>query len=426
VVDFNGERSLRRWYATIGKNGWRLEEFQHYYGNATFDDRVSTDAARFLLRIYLVKRDPTYKQPLERAIRFVLESQYPVGGWPQRYPLRNEFSHHGRPDYTSYITFNDDVVWENVRFLIECYIGLGEQRFLDPIRRGMEIYLLTQKAAPQAGWAQQYTLDLKPVGARTYEPEALLPDYTAAHVDILMTFYRLTGESRFLARIPEALDWLDSCRLPETMSDGGRFTHPTFVEIGTNAPLFVHRRGTNVVNGEYFVDHDDRNLLAHYGGKQTIDTSSLRVAYSSLKVISVEAATEGSPLLPGSSKPASGAPASSWPLFDAGDERSSGKPSEAEALRVIEALDQEGRWLTRYGMTSHPYRGDGKPDLGKPDPGRAASAEFARTQVGDETDTSPYRDRSGTVYLQTGLFIQNMRTLIGYLAGAAEKQRANE
>ena len=38
VVDFAGERSLRDWYDTVGKNAWRLEEFQHYYGNATFDD----------------------------------------------------------------------------------------------------------------------------------------------------------------------------------------------------------------------------------------------------------------------------------------------------------------------------------------------------------------------------------------------------
>ena len=40
VVDFAGDRSLRDWYATVGRNAWRLEEFQHYYGNATFDDQV--------------------------------------------------------------------------------------------------------------------------------------------------------------------------------------------------------------------------------------------------------------------------------------------------------------------------------------------------------------------------------------------------
>ena len=42
--DFAGESSVRRWYDTIGKNGWRLEEFHHYYGNATFDDGGTAEA----------------------------------------------------------------------------------------------------------------------------------------------------------------------------------------------------------------------------------------------------------------------------------------------------------------------------------------------------------------------------------------------
>ena len=77
VVDFAGDRSLRDWYATVGKNAWRLEEFQHYYGNATFDDQVTTDAATFLLRLYVEKLDARYKAPVDRAIQFVLDSQYP-------------------------------------------------------------------------------------------------------------------------------------------------------------------------------------------------------------------------------------------------------------------------------------------------------------------------------------------------------------
>ena len=68
MVDFAGDRSLKQWYNTIGKNGWRLEEFQHYYGNSTFDDDVSSDAARFLLRIYLEKLDATFKPALDKAI----------------------------------------------------------------------------------------------------------------------------------------------------------------------------------------------------------------------------------------------------------------------------------------------------------------------------------------------------------------------
>ena len=64
-----------------------------------------------------------------------------------------------------------------------------------------------------------------------------------------MNFYTLTGDTKFLARIPEALDWLEKVKLPPELVKNNR-THPTFIELGTNKPLFVHRRGSNVVNGE--------------------------------------------------------------------------------------------------------------------------------------------------------------------------------
>ncbi|MBD0377780.1 MAG: pectate lyase, partial [Flavisolibacter sp.] len=151
MIDFAGDRSLKNWYNTIGKNGWRLEEFQHYYGNDTYDDDVTSDAARFLLRMYLEKLDPKYKPALDKAINFMLKSQYPNGGWPQRYPLRYDFNKAGHPDYSSYYTFNDEVIWENVNFLIQCYLTLGEERFLDPIRRGMDFFLISQQGS--GGWA---------------------------------------------------------------------------------------------------------------------------------------------------------------------------------------------------------------------------------------------------------------------------------
>jgi hypothetical protein len=86
VMDFAGERSLRDWYSTVGRNAWRLEEFQHDWGNATFDDGGTVESASLLLRLYLEKRDPKHRQALDRAIRFVLDSQHPVGAWPQRFP----------------------------------------------------------------------------------------------------------------------------------------------------------------------------------------------------------------------------------------------------------------------------------------------------------------------------------------------------
>ncbi len=115
--------SLRDWYDTVGKNGWRLEEFQHYWGNATFDDAGTAEAAKFLLRLYVEKRDPKYKPALDKAIQFVLDSQYPIGAWPQRFPLRDEFAHARQARLHSFPTFNDDVAAENIDFLLHVLPG---------------------------------------------------------------------------------------------------------------------------------------------------------------------------------------------------------------------------------------------------------------------------------------------------------------
>ena len=94
----------------------------------------------------------------------------------------------------------------------------------------------------------QYTTDLKPAGARGYEPRALATHTTVAAVEQLIQFYRLTGDVKYLEPVPETLAWLEAVRLPEEARTNGR-THPTFVEIGTGRTLYLHRSGSNVVNG---------------------------------------------------------------------------------------------------------------------------------------------------------------------------------
>jgi hypothetical protein len=225
IADFSGEGPLRKWYDTIGKNAWRLEEFQHYYGNATFDDAGTAESAKFFLRLFLEKRDAKYRVPLDKAIKFVVDSQYPIGLWPQRFPRAASVSLHGLPDYTGYATFNDDVAGENMDFLLRCYQALGDERLLDPIVRGMNAFLVTQLGPPQPGWGLQHTLDLLPAGARTYEPKALVTHTSATNLELLIRFYRLTGETKFLARIPEAIDWLEKLALPAGIAPAGR-THP--------------------------------------------------------------------------------------------------------------------------------------------------------------------------------------------------------
>ena len=409
MIDFAGDRSLKNWYSTIGKNGWRLEEFQHYYGNDTYDDDVTSNAARFLLRMYLTKLDARYKPSLDKAIDFLLRSQYPAGGWPQRYPLRYDFNKSGHDDYTSYYTFNDDVTWENVNFLIQCYLTLGEQRFLDPISRGMNFYVISQQG--NGAWGQQYNLQLEPAGARTYEPAALLPRATYANAQLLIKFYEYTGDRKFIARIPDAIKWLEQNRLPESMTEGGKWSHPLFVELKTGKPIFVHRKGSNVTHGYYYYDYKDNNLLGHMNGKGKIDVKRLEQEYARVCALSPEELTKHSPLKqepftgPGTPQQAYAAEQNVSPF----PERA---VTEASVKEIIGSLDGRNRWLVKHAMISHPYAGDGKKDQ--------PTDEFATTRAGDETDTSPYIDTTDQLYLSTATYMRNMRLLMRYVQAEAQ------
>jgi PelA/Pel-15E family pectate lyase len=402
MIDFAGDRSLKKWYETIGKNGWRLEEFQHYYGNDTYDDEVTSDAARFLLKMYLEKLDPKYKPALDKALAFILKSQYPNGGWPQRYPIKPGFSKQGHPDYSSFYTFNDDVIKENINFLIQCYETLGDQRFLEPIQKGMNFYLISQDTS--GAWGQQYNMDMKVAGARTYEPAAFLPRATYANCFSLLKFYEYTGERKYLAGIPAAIKWLEQVKLPQRMTENGKYTHSLFVDPVTNKPVFVHRKGSNATYGFYYTDTADTSLLAHMHGKGKIDIQRLKEEYERINALSPENATKDSPLLPGKFE-GRGLPQNSYNLYSGN--HVSFPANEERIQKIIRALDHKNRWMEKHVMISHPYTGDGQK--------REPTNKYAAANVGDETDTSPYEDDSEQEYISTPEYIRNMTILTSYI-----------
>lgn len=417
LYDFAGEESAQRWYDTIGKSGWRLEEFHHYYGNATFDDAGTAEAAQFMLRMALEKGDARFRTALEKAISFIVDSQYENGGWPQRYPFVEDAPElHGRPDYTRYITFNDDVAEENIKFLLMVWQTLGDQRALDTIKRAMRVFPATQQPAPQAGWGLQHRLeDLAPAGARSYEPDALVTHTTAGNISLMLDFYEWTGDEQFLERIPEALDWLESVRLSddEIRMPGREF--PTFIEIGTNRALINHRRGSNVVSGEYYQDYNPEKPIIHYSQWRAIDLDGLRARYEALRAASPDKLVANSPL----NKRAG----FELPRFftaqsiEVSDLNSTGaarteKPTEEQIRELVNSLNDEGYWPTPLRAVSNPYIGDGDTT--------PAEGDFSQTRVGDSSDTSPYIAEDPVPGISISSFIGNMSALIQAVALSPE------
>jgi PelA/Pel-15E family pectate lyase len=422
VYDLAGQASLDEWYATVGRNAWRLEEFHQHPDNSTFDDACTALAGQFLLRMAMERGDADCRAAFSRVIQLVLASQYPNGGWPQRYPAR--------PDYTRLLTFNDDVIGQNIKLLVMASLALGDVELARRARAAFGCILEMQLSAPRAGWALQHSLDGSPQGARSFEPRALSTHTTATNVEQLMSFYELSLDARYLQRVPEALDWLDAVKLAPELAQRLGGTHPTFVELGTNEALYVHRRGSNVSNGSYYCDRLPAPRLSHYSPVRSIDVPTLRRRYAELTRSAAARRSPWDTLLADLGRASS--PARALPRYFARREIElvdlcAAREPALEAVTddqvqaLIDASSPAGAWLAPLDFVSNPYR--------RPAPGDAFTADiYASTHVGDRSDTSPYppsrapagyAPETAPLGISVARFIANLTRLIAYVSAGS-------
>lgn len=235
LIDFD-KKGLEGWYKDTASHfiiGW--EEYRHYYGNCTYDDNVTQGATQYLMRLYATTLEPAYLAPLRKALEFMLISQYPNGGWPQRYPLRYEFAHDGYPDYTSYYTLNDGAMNDIIDVLIEAYELLGDERYLEAAKRGCDFFMIVQGPEGHAGWTDQFDMNLQPTRGRTHEPASFQVRYTRSTIQQLEKMFLYTGDRRYLRPIPMALDWIESSVLE--IDSRGRPKFAKWYDPVTNYPI---------------------------------------------------------------------------------------------------------------------------------------------------------------------------------------------
>ncbi len=168
----------------------------HYI--ATLDNDSTWMQIRFLAHVatalLAAHRDADaapIRASVQRGILYLLNSQYPNGGWPQVWPLEG--------GYHDAITLNDDAMTHAVEILHDVAGAAPDYRFL-PARivrragpaaaRGMDCLLRLQivENGRKTAWAQQYdALTLEPTSARNYEMPALSSDESFTIVDFLMS-----------------------------------------------------------------------------------------------------------------------------------------------------------------------------------------------------------------------------------------------
>jgi hypothetical protein len=322
-VDFD-PAGLPDWYATrASKYLYGYEEYRHYYGNATNDDQVTTDAAEFVLRLYLATLDPGYRVAALKALDFVLLAQYPNGGWPQRYPLRYEFAHDGLPDYTSYYTLNDGAMQGYIELMVRAYRALGDVRYLDAARRGVDFMIAVQGPEGQGGWAEQYGPDMRPAAARTHEPAGYVIRESRDTIRVLEMFYALTGDQRYLAPIPRCLAWYDRVNKEavELHRPPGRYWEP-----GTNLPVYFPRIEPRNAEG-YGLYRWTTTPPPGMQVRPAVDVAPIRKEYEDVAALKTPEARAAY-------------------VVDYFSGRHQREAPQAEVAGIIRGLDQRGAWVT--------------------------------------------------------------------------------
>ncbi|HTV00284.1 MAG TPA: pectate lyase [Luteitalea sp.] len=159
----------------------------------TIDNDATIVELRFLAKVQQTlpgaDGDP-YRAAALKGLRYLLEAQYPNGGWPQVYPLAG--------GYHDAMTFNDNALANVAEFLTAVATRQDECAFVPTdvaadagraVSRALEVVTQAQVVvgATRTGWGQQHDpLTLRPVGARNYEPAALSSTESAAMLSFLM------------------------------------------------------------------------------------------------------------------------------------------------------------------------------------------------------------------------------------------------
>ncbi|TWT32356.1 Pectic acid lyase [Posidoniimonas corsicana] len=288
-------------------------------GRSSLDDGQTQTAIRFMARADQAFgfADKPVHDASRRALAALLTAQFPNGAFPQvwsgpvephpvvpaGYPDYDWRTEHRVKEYWDLYTLNDNVCGYAAQALAAAHEVYGEPDYEAALRKLGDFLILAQMPAPQRGWAQQYNYQMRPVWARAFEPPAIASDETQEAIETLLLIHRVTGDDKYLAPIPAALDYLESSVLPD-----GRLSR--YYELRTNRPLYMQRNGR-----QYTLTYNDDRLPSHYAWKIPSRLESLRKKHE-------RAASGDGPPQP---NPAALA---------------------ERARRVIGELDDQGRWVS--------------------------------------------------------------------------------
>src|SRR3569623_1301101 len=111
-VRLRGQAYVARDHAHAAARAELAAEGEDWSYVGTIDNNATTSELRFLARVQAAPPGPqgeAYRAAFLKGVRYLLEAQFPNGGWPQIYPLQG--------GYHDALTFNDDAISQVVELL---------------------------------------------------------------------------------------------------------------------------------------------------------------------------------------------------------------------------------------------------------------------------------------------------------------------
>jgi PelA/Pel-15E family pectate lyase len=255
--------------------------------DSTLDNGTTITQMRYLARVYNTTRLERFRQAFLKATDYLLDAQYPNGGWLQFYPWQ------GHADYSKYITFNDGAMIGAMSILSDIakkkpeYAFVGQihcSRAEKAVQKGIECILKCQIIVngKRTAWCQQYDQKtLEPRPARSYEKVSICANESVGIVKFLMDIDN--PDPKIIQAVQSAVVWFDSVKLtgirqvrkPDKSREGGYdklivkdATAPPiwarFYQLETNRPIFCGRDG-KVKYSLAEIEHERRMGYAWYG-----------------------------------------------------------------------------------------------------------------------------------------------------------------
>lgn len=236
--------------------------------HTTFDNSTTYTHIAYLAKVYTLTKTEKYKDACLKGLVFTLSAQYPIGGWPQYFPIETE-------NYSRRITINDGAylgIMTLLRRIVEKdpdFLWV-ENDIQDKVQlayqKGLECLLKMQIVdnGKLTAWCQQHDeLTLQPAWARAFEPPSICNGESADVVLFLMSINQ--PDPKIIDAIQGAVKWFQDSKIYHTRvetveapAEKSKYRTSTtdrvvvidslaspiwtrYYELGTEKPLFCDR-----------------------------------------------------------------------------------------------------------------------------------------------------------------------------------------